>query len=78
MIQGSVVIPTAGKEKGDPYAVVSIDADGYALICDGRHRPLERPKRKNPRHLQCTNTVIDEITTNRQLRQFLSAFKSGG
>ena len=33
----------------------------------------EKPKKKNIAHLQQTNTVIDEIGTNRQLRLFLKS-----
>lgn len=74
MDRGTVVIATAGKEKGGAYVVVRKIDSRYVLISDGRHRPIEKPKKKNIAHLQRTNTVIDEISTNRQLRIFLKNF----
>ena len=78
MTVGTVVIVKAGKEKGKPFVVTEIVSERSVRIADGKRRPLERPKLKNIIHLQRTNTVIDEITTDRQLRQFLTAFQSGG
>ena len=48
--RGSVVVSSAGKDKGSYLAVLLTDASGL-WIADGRRRPLERPKRKNPRHV---------------------------
>ena len=78
MERGRVVIAKAGKEKGGCFAVTEVLDDRYVLISDGKHRPIEKPKKKNVAHLQRTNTVIDEISTNRQLRIFLNSFHRGG
>ena len=72
--QGSVVIAKAGRDKGKAFAVVKVLDERTVLICDGKSRPLERPKRKNTLHLQPTATIVDCITTNRQLRIFLKSF----
>ncbi len=46
--------------------------DGYVYIADGKDRPLERPKRKNPRHLRRTNFEIPlEVLTNRKMKSDL-------
>lgn len=74
--KGSVVIAKAGRDKGKAFAVTEILSDREVLIADGKSRPLERPKRKNIIHLQATNTTVDRVTTNRQLRIFLKAFQS--
>ena len=78
MERGAVVIAKAGKEKGGAYVVVGKIDDRNVLIADGRNRTIEKPKKKNVAHLQRTNSVIDEISTNRQLRTFLSSWQQGG
>ena len=69
--KGSVVIAKAGRDKGRAFVVTDIIDARTVLIADGKSRPLERPKRKNVIHLQATSTVIDRVTTNRQLRNLL-------
>lgn len=76
--QGSVVIAKAGRDKGKMFAVIKLTDDRSALIADGRSRPIERPKRKNLRHLQATSRRVDCITTNRQLHDFLKKLLNGG
>ena len=78
MERGAVVIAKAGKEKGGAYVVVGQLDSHNVLIADGRKRTIEKPKKKNVAHLQRTNSVIDEISTNRQLRTFLSSWQQGG
>ncbi len=75
--RGSVVVSSAGKDKGSYLAVLLTDASGL-WIADGRRRPLERPKRKNPRHVTETPFTVDEasMATNRELRRVLTAVKS--
>ena len=75
--KGSVVIAKAGRDKGRAFAVIEVLSDREVLIADGRRRPIERPKRKNVIHLQGTNTTVDCITTNRQLRIFLQNCRAG-
>lgn len=69
--KGSVVIAKAGRDKGRAFVVTDMIDARTVLIADGKSRPLERPKRKNVIHLQATSTVIDRVTTNRQLRNLL-------
>ena len=46
------------------------------VICDGKHRPLQRPKKKNCRHLAVTNTVLPEeaMKTNREIRRGIRCY----
>lgn len=69
--KGMVVISMAGRDSGKPLAVVEVK-DGFVYVCDGKERPLENPKKKNPKHLGRTNKTInlDDIT-NRKLRTVL-------
>ncbi len=74
---GSVVISKAGKDKGIMLAVMKI-ADNGIYVCDGKNRPLDRPKRKNPKHLAVTHYVLtaDKTVTNRSLSRALKAITS--
>ncbi|MBQ8123817.1 MAG: KOW domain-containing RNA-binding protein [Ruminococcus sp.] len=71
---GSVVKAQAGRDSGGFFAVVRLEEE-YCFIADGKSRKLERPKRKNIKHLSFTNSVIDlsEIT-DKKLRTALKQF----
>ena len=73
--RGQVVRSLAGHDKGGFLAVVQV-APTFAFVCDGKRRPLERPKRKKLFHLAPTATVLPEeaLRTNRQIRSALRRF----
>ena len=75
--KGCVVIAKAGRDKGKPFVVTEVTDSRYALIADGKRRPLERPKKKNLVHLQATGTTVDCVANNRQLRIFLQNCRVG-
>ena len=58
--------------------VVGIDNEKELIIvADGKERPLERPKRKNPKHLQKTNLTVDMAQmTDKKLRRVLNDLRS--
>lgn len=70
--RGRVVISLAGRDKGRLLAVMQEDKD-RVLICDGKERPVDRPKSKNIRHVEITNASLSEadLSTNRALRNAL-------
>ena len=72
---GLVVYSRAGRDQGECLAVVGQDGD-FLLLCNGKDRPLERPKKKNSKHLVLTDTVLDNgsMSTNRSLRRTLKSF----
>ena len=73
---GQVVCSKAGRDKG--YFMVVVDeGDGFVFVCDGKERPLKRPKRKNIKHLAFTNTVLEKnrFITNKQLRKALAILR---
>ena len=74
---GRVVISKAGRDK-TKAAVIVKKTENYLLVCDGKERRLERPKRKNPKHLAFTNTYLEahQLETNRALRKALKALSS--
>lgn len=74
---GSVVRSRAGHDSNAMFAVVGVD-DKYVYICDGKERPVQRPKRKNPKHISATNFIVDDedLQTNRKLKKALAKFQS--
>ena len=76
--KGQVVRAIAGKEQGGFYLVIALE-DSFGLLADGKHRPLERPKRKNLRHIAPTLTIWEtEGLTDRELRRRLHDFADKG
>lgn len=70
--RGQVVRSKAGRDQGGFLAVLE-PGPGWVLVCDGKERPLERPKRKNRRHLAPTDMRVPEecLGSNRKLRAAL-------
>ena len=74
---GRIVCSKAGRDKDYFLVVVKMEGE-YVYVCDGKERPLERPKRKNIKHLQFTNTVLgeDSFKHNKHLKKALAVYKS--
>ncbi len=72
--RGQVVRSKAGRDKGGFLVVMAINPP-WATVCDGKRRPLERPKRKKLLHLAPTAHVLPEeaLATNRKLRAALES-----
>lgn len=73
IIEGTVVKAKAGRDDERNFVVTEVCGDGrYVLIADGKTRKLDKPKRKNIKHLAVSNTVIDlnEIT-DKKLKMIL-------
>lgn len=72
--RGSVVYIKAGKEKACFFTVLETDGKSVS-VADGKKRPIEKPKRKNIKHLSLTNMYIAEefMDTNKKLNQKLSS-----
>lgn len=49
---GQVVISQAGRDKGHYYMVVKVLNNNHVLLVDGKMKTLEKPKKKNIKHLQ--------------------------
>ena len=73
---GQIVCSRSGRDKGYFMVIVSED-DRYIYVCDGKERPIERPKRKNAKHLSFTNTVLnaDSYKTNKSLKKSLAIYR---
>ena len=75
---GYAVRSLAGRDKGRFLVVRIIEEDGYVIVADGHERPLDNPKRKNPKHICATYIrVPDEaLRGNRALHRFLRALNA--
>ena len=69
---GTVVRSVAGHDKGELMLLLATDSKS-ALVCDGRQRRLEKPKRKNLKHIKATSFTLSEEETqsNKRLRKAL-------
>ena len=76
--KGTVVCAVAGKEKDGYYLVIGLE-EHSVFLADGRHRPLEKPKRKNIKHVRPTSEVweVDDLT-NKELRRKLCEYAAKG
>ena len=79
---GDIVCSKAGHDKALHFAVIAVEGE-YALICDGKRRKIEKPKRKKIKHLKLGVGHSDKISatlgigaqvTNKQLRYELSGY----
>ncbi|HNW04558.1 MAG TPA: KOW domain-containing RNA-binding protein [Oscillospiraceae bacterium] len=70
-----VVRSKAGKDCGG-FFVILAEEEGFAYIADGKLRKVEKPKRKNARHLAPTDTALrpEDCETNKKLRAALAGF----
>ncbi len=76
---GKIVCSKAGRDKGSFLVVVDLREGNY-LVCDGKERPLSRPKLKNAKHLSFTKTTLDKehFLTDKSLRRALAIYRSKG
>lgn len=75
LVRGLVVRAKSGRDKNGFFVVISCDSE-YAYIADGKTRRIEKPKKKNIKHLFATKTVVqgDSLKTNRLIRAQLRDF----
>lgn len=73
---GQIVCSKKGRDKGYFLVVVS-ESKNFVLVCDGKERPLERPKKKNVKHVSLTNTVLEaeSFRTNKSLKKSLAVYR---
>ena len=66
---GDLVHSLAGRDSGEYYLVVGITEKRTILVANGLNRPLKRPKKKNPRHLQIHRSGPAELVERIQQRK---------
>ncbi|HSK69371.1 MAG TPA: KOW domain-containing RNA-binding protein [Candidatus Limnocylindria bacterium] len=58
---GIAAISLAGRDKGRAFMVLCpVDAQ-FVLVCDGRNRPVAKPKKKRRKHLMPTRHEMPEL-----------------
>lgn len=78
IIQGDVVVATAGKEKNNLYIVLKVE-DGYCYLVDGKRLKIGKPKKKSLKHVQKASKTgfsqeklqIGQEKVNAAIRKFL-------
>ena len=70
--KGMVAVSLAGRDKNKLLMVVGCNED-KVLVADGKERPLDNPKSKNPKHLRTTAYELDfeKIKSDKALRKAL-------
>ena len=58
---GRLVKSRAGRDKGRFFVVMSVLDDNYVFIADGDLRKIEKQKKKKLKHLNFTNTILNEF-----------------
>ena len=61
---GQLVRSAAGRDQDAKYLVVRLLDDRLVAVADGETRPLERPKKKNCKHLESLGR-IDEVISGK-------------
>lgn len=56
---GMVVRAIAGKEQNQFLLITSQDSH-FVYLADGKRRKLAQPKRKNPKHVRATGTILTQ------------------
>lgn len=62
MNTGDVVISVSGHDKGRFYVVIK--AGEFPLLCDGKIKLLDNPKKKNKKHLKETGERVNLSSYN--------------
>lgn len=79
---GDIVESTQGRDLKNRYLVVDIDKKGYLKLIDGKLKPIESPKLKNPKHLSfivSAPELIDRLKTpitNHELSKLIEKFNT--
>jgi len=58
---GRLVFSQSGRDRGKAFVVVGVLQDRYILIADGDVHKIEKPKKKNIRHVKVSNIVADKV-----------------
>ena len=79
-----IVISQTGRDTGKYFFVIAVET-GFCQLCDGKSRKLEKPKKKNIKHIRVceksTNPITEKIKneekiTNNEIRRALEQYKA--
>lgn len=81
----AVVLSQAGHDRGNYFVVMAVEQE-YVLLCDGKLRRVEKPKRKKIKHVRFLGAYASSLTekqeageeiSNKDIRKALMAFANG-
>ena len=83
IIQGDVVLATAGKEKGNLFIAWKVD-ENYCYLVDGKRLKIDKPKKKSLKHVYKAAKISfpekslceKEEKVNAEIRKFLKERKN--
>jgi ribosomal protein L14E/L6E/L27E len=68
---GSLCYSKSGRDSERYYIITDVLGDDYVMICDGKHRKLNKPKKKKLKHLklkgQIFESIADKLKNNKQV-----------
>lgn len=64
---GMLATSKAGHDKSEVYVIVAED-EKYIYLCDGRLKPLEKPKKKSRKHIQIIKAKVNEDLQERLVK----------
>ncbi len=56
-----LVCSIAGRDKDKCFMILSVVDERYVLLCDGKMRPLDKPKKKKVKHIKLLDYSLDRI-----------------
>lgn len=81
--QAQIVRSRSGHDQGQLFCVMAVEGS-FVLLSDGKHRRVEKPKRKNVKHVESvgefSHPTIEKVRAgepvrNRELRAALAAIR---
>lgn len=80
---GAMAKSLAGHDKGEVFVIIK-DIEEYVFLVDGKLRPVEKPKRKNRKHIQIIHDdgeqkriklIQDRELTDEEIRKSIQCYK---
>ena len=56
---GKFATSKAGHDRGEVYVIVAEEGENVYL-CDGKYKPLSKPKKKRKKHIQIIDKTVSE------------------
>lgn len=74
--EGNLAKSLAGHDRNQIFVIVKEEGE-YVYVADGRLRLLEKPKRKNKKHIQpihCSRELISDIKHDEDVKRVIKLF----
>ncbi|MFP3156429.1 KOW domain-containing RNA-binding protein [Lachnospiraceae bacterium ZAX-1] len=63
---GKFATSKSGHDKGNIYVIIGEETD-YVYVADGKLKTVDKPKRKNKKHIQIINKVSNEMNGQKSM-----------